>query len=179
MMAAMTEQQQSGRVRGGPHSRACGIACQGHGTACSPDCPTCGGRPVAEGIAAPETAHVQVALDATGAHGTVVVDGTDLSKRVKAAHMSVTAGKPANIVLEANAAGFSYEGPGVVKLLEEVPTPWVPQARAWLADGVDWQGVQRAVAEGSMGASLGDAVRDVLLSELRRVAADTSGQGPS
>jgi hypothetical protein len=92
--------------------------------------------------------------------------------------MSVTAGVPAGIVLEATAAGFSYEGPGVVKLVEEVSTPWVPQALAWL-DGVDWQGVQRAVAEGSMGASIGAAVRDVLLSELRRFAADTSGQAPS
>jgi hypothetical protein len=28
-----------------PHSRACGLFCQGHGTACSKDCPTCGGKP--------------------------------------------------------------------------------------------------------------------------------------
>lgn len=27
-----------------PHSRACGPFCQGHGTACSTNCPTCGGR---------------------------------------------------------------------------------------------------------------------------------------
>jgi hypothetical protein len=29
---------------GRPHSRACGISCRGHGSACSPDCPTCQGR---------------------------------------------------------------------------------------------------------------------------------------
>ena len=28
----------------GPHSRACGIKCAGHGVECSLDCPTCGGR---------------------------------------------------------------------------------------------------------------------------------------
>jgi hypothetical protein len=119
-------------------------------------------------VAAPETAHVQVALDATGAHGTVVVDGTDLSRRVKAAHMSVTAGKPANIVLEANAAGFSYEGPGVVKLLEEVSTPWARQALAWL-DGVDWQDVQRAAASGSMSQPFGECIHGVLAAQLRHL----------
>lgn len=28
----------------GPHSRACGLHCQGHGLACHPNCPTCHGR---------------------------------------------------------------------------------------------------------------------------------------
>lgn len=28
-----------------PHSRACGIYCRGHGSACASDCPTCHGQP--------------------------------------------------------------------------------------------------------------------------------------
>ena len=30
----------------GPHSRACGIHCQGHGPACHQSCPTCFGKDV-------------------------------------------------------------------------------------------------------------------------------------
>lgn len=35
----------SKKVEGG-HSRACGMHCQGHGTACHPNCPTCHGQEV-------------------------------------------------------------------------------------------------------------------------------------
>lgn len=33
-----------------PHSRACGMACQGHGAACAKDCPTCHGNPLEAGV---------------------------------------------------------------------------------------------------------------------------------
>jgi hypothetical protein len=119
-------------------------------------------------VAAPETAHVQVALDATGAHGTVVVDGTDLSKRVKAVHLSAEGGRPAEVALVASAGGFSYEGPGIVKVVEEVSTPWARQALAWL-DGVDWQDVQRAAASGSMSQPFGECIHGVLAAQLRHL----------
>lgn len=32
-----------------PHSRACGLFCQGHGSDCATDCPTCHGRPLPAG----------------------------------------------------------------------------------------------------------------------------------
>lgn len=33
-----------------PHSRACGMTCQGHGAACAKDCPTCHGNPLEAGV---------------------------------------------------------------------------------------------------------------------------------
>lgn len=118
-------------------------------------------------LAPPVTAHVQVVLDATGAHGTVVVDGTDVSTRVKSVHLTAEAGRPARVVLVANADGFSYEGPGVVKVVTEVPQPWLEAARQWLA-GLDPAALQTAIAEGAMGKGIGESVKDVLLAELAR-----------
>jgi hypothetical protein len=169
MMAVMTERQGSQRAgwRDKPHSRACGMAVHEHGASCSRDCPTCGGQSQELGLSAPETAHVQVVLDGTGAHGTVVVDGHDMSSRVKAVHLTARAGAPAQVVLEANAEGFSYEGPGVVKVVEQVAAPWKEQTDSWLA-GLDPARLQVWIAEGTMSQPLGGAVIAALRTELDR-----------
>lgn len=126
-------------------------------------------------LAAPETAHVQVVLDQTGRYGRVVVDGHDLSPRIKAVHLSMQGGEPGQVVLVANTAGFSYEGPGVVKVVEEVSTPWARQALDWLDNQVDWQTMQAAAAEGAMSASLGEAFHAALTAQLRTLLTGGSG----
>lgn len=121
-------------------------------------------------LAAPPTATVQIVAHDTGT-GTVVLDGHDVTRQVSAAHLTMRAGLPAEVVLQANGS-FSYDGPAVVVV--ENPTAetdadvlarWVDATRAWLRE-VDWAAVQSQAAEGSMAAPLGEAFRDALLDEL-------------
>jgi hypothetical protein len=126
-----------------------------------------------QGIGAPDTAHVQVVLDETGMYGRVVVDGNDLSSRVRAVHLTMEAGRPGQVVLIANTSGFSYDGPGLVRVVEEVSRPWAKDAQAWL-DGVDWQALQTEAAAGAMSQSIGDAFHAALSAQLRTL---TGGSG--
>lgn len=50
----------------GPHSRACGPFCKGHGVECHASCPTCSGRPVEELVYDFNSGYVLTESDDTG-----------------------------------------------------------------------------------------------------------------
>lgn len=120
------------------------------------------------GMEAPGTAHVQVNVEAAGPR-TVVVNGADWTPHVSEVHMSVRMLNPPEILMKAAAlTDYTFDGTGVVTVVQEVTTPWARQALEWL-DDVDWQTTQRAVAEGSMGQPIGAAIHDVLAAQLRHL----------
>jgi hypothetical protein len=122
-------------------------------------------RPPRETFAAPDTAHVQVNVQPTGA-GTVVVNGQDWSRQVREVHLAVRAAQTPKVVLvAAHDTDFTFEGPGVVQVQMDVPTPWRAHARQWV-EHLDPAALQNAIAEGSMGVGIGQAVKDALLTRL-------------
>jgi hypothetical protein len=169
-MSAMTEEQQHNVTDEPPCAK--GIA---HTGPCEP--------PV-ERADPPEptkVAQVQVVTAAGGWPAMVVVDGVDMTRNISRVVLEADAGQIPRAYLTALGA-FSYDGAAVVEV--GIPAPvdpndWIRRAAKWMDHEVDWQAVQRAVAEGSMGQSVGDAIRVALADALAAAAqAARSGQEP-
>jgi hypothetical protein len=167
-MSAMTEEQQENVTDEPPCAK--GTA---HTGPCEP--------PVerADPPERPKVAQVQVVTTAAGWPAMVVVDGVDMSRNISRVVLEADAGQIPRAYLTA-LGEYSYDGAAVVEV--GIPAPvdpqdWLRKAATWL-DGLDWQAVQRAVAEGSMGQGIGEAIREVLATELGRAAAEVErGRG--
>jgi hypothetical protein len=119
-----------------------------------------------QGMEAPATAHVQVNVDPAGPR-TVLVNGDNWTRYVREVHLSVQGMQPPRVLMVAAPdTSYAFEGPGIVTVVQEKVTGWQARAGQWLAD-LNWTEIQARAAAGSMSVPLGEAFRDVLLSQLR------------
>jgi hypothetical protein len=100
----------------------------------------------------------------------VVVNGVDYAAHTRSVQIAMTGTELTTVTLQLLGA-VDFEGPGVVyavrPAVEQDAEAWARQTDAWL-DGMDWNEMQRRIADGAMTDGIGVAVHDALGTELAR-----------
>jgi hypothetical protein len=109
----------------------------------------------------------------------VVVNGVDYAAHTRAVEIGMTGTGLTTVTLHLLGA-VDFEGPGIVyavrPAVEQDAEAWARQTNAWL-QGLDWNEVQRLIAEGAMTSGVGVAVHDAMETELARTMKQAASRG--
>jgi hypothetical protein len=100
----------------------------------------------------------------------VVVNGVDYAAHTRSVQIAMTGTDLTTVTLHMLGA-VDFEGPGIVyavrPAIEQDAEAWARQTNAWL-QGLDWNEMQRRIADGAMTDGIGVAVHDAMETELAR-----------
>jgi hypothetical protein len=109
----------------------------------------------------------------------VVVNGVDYAAHTRSVQIAMTGTELTTVTLQLLGA-VDFEGPGIVyavrPAVEQDVEAWARQTAVWL-DGMDWNEVQRQIAQAPMTDGIAVAVRDVMETEVARTLKEAASRG--